>query len=87
MAFDDMTPALCSLASAPDQGDVPSQMHLLESFVILFYDRTSSVEGVNKARKQLFTQKGRSIDCIPPTQAALLEHTKRAAYQAGYVWG
>ena len=24
---------------------------------------------------------------IPPTRAALLEHTKRAAYQGGHVWG
>ena len=42
---------------------------------------------VNEACKQLFTQKGRSIDSIPPTQAALIEHTKRAAYQAGHVLG
>ena len=42
---------------------------------------------VNEARKQLFTQKGRSIDSILLTQAALIEHTKRAAYQVGHVWG
>ncbi len=27
------------------------------------------------------------MDAIPPTFAALTEHTKRAAYQAGHCWG
>ena len=26
------------------------------------------------------------MDALPPTEAALIEHTKRAAYQAGHVW-
>ena len=26
------------------------------------------------------------MDAIPPTYAALVEHTKRVAYQAGYCW-
>ena len=51
------------------------------------YDRTSSQKCVNEARKHLFTQKGRSIDGLPPTQAALIEHTKRTAYQAGHCCG
>ncbi len=54
--------------------------------MILLYDRTSSEEDVNVARKQLFAQKGRPMDGLPPTKAALKEHTKRAAYQAGHVW-
>ena len=62
-------------------------MKPLERFVILLYDRTSSLESVNQARKQLFTQKGRTIDGLPPTQTALTQHTKRAAYQAGHCWG
>ena len=40
----------------------------------------------NLARKNLFTQKARAIDNIPPTQAALLQHTKRAIFQASYIW-
>ena len=35
---------------------------------------------------ELFTNKGRSIENIPPTSAALRQHVLRAAYQAGYVW-
>ena len=52
--------------------------------MVLLYDRTSSQECVNQARK--FTQKGRAIDGLPPTQAALIQHIKRAAYHAGHCW-
>ena len=34
---------------------------------------------MNKARQQ--------YDELPPTKAALIEHAKRAVYQAGRVWG
>ena len=39
------------------------------------------------ARQQLFTRKSRSIDNIPPTEAALMQHLKRAVYQGSHVWG
>ena len=35
----------------------------------------------------MFSQGTRSIESIPPTQAALAQHVRRAAYQAGHVWG
>ena len=54
--------------------------------MVLLYDRTSPEEDVNEARKQLFSKKGRTKDALPPTRAALLQHTKRAAYQAGHIW-
>lgn len=57
-------------------------MALLERFVVLMYDRTSDSLQVNDARKQLFTQKSRTLENIPPTQAALMQHIKRACYQA-----
>ena len=81
--FDEVTPAFCALASTPSSVDGP--LEILERFAVLLYDRASTEEKVNAARKQLFSQKGRSMVCLPPTQAALVEHTKRAAYQAGYV--
>lgn len=82
--FIEVTPAFCSLASTPSSVD--DQLEVLERFVVLLYDRTSTAEKVNEARKQLFSQKSRSMDGLPPTRAALKEHTKRAAYQAGHVW-
>ena len=53
----------------------------IERFVILMYDRTSDVLEINKARKELFTKKSRSLENLPPTQAAVKEHTKRASLQ------
>ena len=62
-------------------------MSVLETYVVLLYDRTCTETTVNSARKHIFTTKVRSIDSIPPTGAALLQHTTRAIYQGGHVWG
>ena len=48
-------------------------------------DRTSEAKEVNEARKQLFTQKSRTLENMPPTKAALEQHIKRATYQAN-IW-
>ena len=64
---------------------VEESMSLLERFVVLMYDRTSDIMEVNEARKQLFAHKGRTFENIPPTQAALKQHIKRACYQAN-IW-
>ena len=37
---------------------------------------------VNDARRYLFTTRGKAIENIPPTSAALKEHVKRAVLQA-----
>ena len=34
-----------------------------------------------------FSKKSREMENIPPSQAALLEHSKRAVFQAGHIWG
>ena len=57
-------------------------MSLLERFVVLMYDRISESTDINEARKQLFTQKSRTLENIPPTQTALVQHIKRTCYQA-----
>ena len=62
-------------------------LQMLESFVVIMYDRSSAATSVNDARLHLFARKQRPYDAIPPTSAALKEHIKRAAYQAGAVWG
>ena len=74
------------LASVPEE--IPVQaMALIERFVVLLYNRTSSQTTVNEARQELFSKGNRTIENIPPTQAALLQHTRRAVYQAGHIWG
>ena len=53
----------------------------VERFVSLMYDKTSTLCRVNDTRKYLFTKRERKLETIPPTQAALKEHTKRAILQ------
>ncbi|XP_046577345.1 uncharacterized protein LOC124285203 [Haliotis rubra] len=61
-------------------------MVIVEKFVVLMYDRSSTVDGVDEARLDLFARKQRPYEAIPPTRAALIQHAKRAAYQAGCGW-
>ena len=63
---------------------IGDHLEVLERFVVQLYNRTSTEMNVNEARKQLFSQKGRPVDGLPPTQAALLEHIKRAAVMSGH---
>lgn len=79
--FPEATEAFGDLLLMEDDISEPS-MSVLERFVILLYDRTSDLVKVNDARKWLFTQKSRMLENIPPTQAALIQHIKRASYQA-----
>ena len=59
-----------------------SMMSVLERFVVLLYDKTSDQVSVNDARKQLFTQKSRSMENKPPTKGSIVQHIKHASYQA-----
>ena len=70
----------------PTVQDVIDAMPTLERFVVLMYDRTSNCLDVNSCRRELFVKKGRPMDALPPTSAALFQHSLRAAYQAGHVW-
>lgn len=40
----------------------------LERFTVLLYDVTSNHDGVNEARRELFSKKSRELQNIPPTQ-------------------
>ena len=84
--YGDVRPAFCALGAMPDPLAIDEWMQPLKRFVVLLYDRTSTEEGVNLARKQQFSKKGRAIDGLPPTRAALIQHSKRAAYHAGHLW-
>ncbi len=84
----EMTDALAHLSNNPPQDRIPDQcMCLVERFVVVMYDRASEAEKVNAARQQLFSKGSRALENIPPTQAALTQHTRRAIYQAVHCWG
>ena len=64
-----------------------STISLIERFTVLLYDRTSDVEEVNEARRVLFTKSAatKSLEYLPPTKAALIQHIRRAALQS-HIW-
>ena len=45
---------------------------------LIIYVCTNSKVNIDEARQELFTMKGKSMDAIPPTRAALLQHIRRA---------
>ena len=53
---------------------------------MLLYDQLREFLGITECRKCLFSQNYRMFEAIPPTAAALVEHTKRVIYQGGYIW-
>ena len=72
--FPDLNGALLELAHAP--AEISEQcMHIIERFVILIYDRTSTCTDVNQARKKLFA-KTSCVKKISPTHAILEQHVK-----------
>ena len=85
-AYEEATPTFLSLSVGPailsDQ-----DIAVLERFTILLYARTSTLVSIGECRKHLFTKKGRAMDAIPPTRAALEQHSKRAVHQGGHCWG
>lgn len=83
--FPALTPILKVLKTPDDITE--ESLAVLERFVVLLYNRTSSLTKVNEVRQELFSKKSRSLDSIPPTRAALEQHIRRAVYQGGYVWG
>ena len=85
MAYPAVTDIFLSLLSQPEEIS-PEVLHKIERFVVLIYSKTCTLSRVNEARQELFAQSGRSIDNIPPTQGALLQHIKRAVLQASYIW-
>lgn len=85
-SFPQITPIFIALSSSPTSIH-DDWMQVLERYVILLYDRTSSCLTVEEAQKQLFTRKSRRFDSIPLTRDALLQDVKRTAYQAGHIWG
>ena len=78
----EITEVFKRLSATPDEV-TEADLKELERYVVLLYSRTSQLTDVNEARKHLFSYCNRKLENIPPSRAALLQHVKRAAYQAG----
>ena len=50
------------------------------------YDRASSATEIDAITIDMFERKQRLHNAIPPTQALLVQHARRAAYQTGCIW-
>ena len=61
-------------------------MQRIERFVFLMYSKGCGVARVNDARHRLFTNGSRSLENLPPTQAALFQRVKRTLLQASFYW-
>ena len=84
--FDEVTATFLALSTGPVEVN-DENVATLERFTILLYGHISSMVNIDEARQELFTKKGRPMDAIPPTKAALVQHIKRAVYQGGHCWG
>lgn len=81
-----LSPVFARLSKAPNQFS-SEDMDAIKRYVVLLYQRTSTLSEVNKARKRMFASEHCRIENIPPTKHALIQHMNRAVYQAGHVWG
>ena len=84
--YDDVSDVFEKLLDTPSLETLQEVLPLLERFIVIMYDRSSICTNLNEARKDLFARKGRSIEAIPSTADAFLQHAKRAVYQAAYCW-
>ena len=82
--FDEATPVFARYSKPCHSFDPQKDsVQVIERFTCLLYDRASTVEDINDCRQKLFTNRGRSVDDIPPTRDVLIQHIKRAIHQAG----
>ena len=61
-------------------------MRRLQRWTVLMYSKNCDSELLNDAMKVMFTYSQKSLDSIPPTQHALLQHAKRALLAAAFIW-
>ena len=59
------------------------RFQMIETFICILYNRTTSITSVNEMREALFTTV--EFMNLPPTQDALYQHVLRAVYQAS-IW-
>ena len=61
-------------------------MERIERFVVFMYNKTCACSYVNDASYNFLFTDSLSLENIPATQAALLEHVNISVLQASFVW-
>ena len=86
-SFPDLTDTLVALTLNRNMFGIEStHMQWIERFVVLMYSKGCGAASVNEAILRLFTSGTKSLESIPPTQAALFQHVKRAILQSSFYW-
>ncbi|KAE8741877.1 hypothetical protein FOCC_FOCC012580 [Frankliniella occidentalis] len=82
----EVTTAFLALSSPSNELD-EKIYQLLEVFVCRLYDPTSEARQASIVRRDLFSNKNRLVQFIPPAPPSLRQKALRSAYQAGHLWG
>ena len=86
-SFPDLTDRLVALTLNPNMFGIEAiHMQRIERFMVLMYSKGCGAAGVNEARLRMFTSGTKSLESIPPTQAAQFQHVKRAILQSSFYW-
>lgn len=87
LIFPEVTLTMIALTEDPNELTEDSvHMQRLERFTVLMYSKSSNCTMVNEARQSMFIHNLKSLDSIPPTQAALFQHCKRTVLIASFIW-
>ncbi|KAL8593397.1 hypothetical protein ACOMHN_067072 [Nucella lapillus] len=82
LSTSELTDTLITLTCNPQELSPQSQhMCTLERFVLVMYSKSCGLGRVNEARFRLFTSGKKTLEALPPTQAALYQHIRRAVLQ------
>ena len=85
--YPEITEVMINLTNDPKSIDEdPTLMAALEKWTVMMYSKSCNKLTVNEARQSMFTHNLKSLDNIPPTQAALYQHVKRTLLVAAYMW-
>lgn len=84
--FPELTHTLKALMMLPEDID-EACMGVIEGFVVLLYDRTSSLRKVNEVRQELFSRKVRSLENIPPPPKHPYRNISREPYSKVVMYG
>ena len=87
MAFEEVTDTFVYLASHPFEplDSNCENFRMIERLIVLVYDQTSTSLSINQTKRELLCLKNVTMERMSLTQNALLQHMKRAVYQAS-IW-
>ena len=82
-SYPEVTDKIIKLGDLPSKESADLVFPIIESFTALVYKRIITIDEV---LREMLVKHGRDLKTIPPTSAALLEHTFHAVYIAGHMW-